>query len=50
DAEGRVVARIWPAEPVSENPVFTLELGGVSRVTQIEGRDNNGNKVLGALR
>jgi len=49
DAEGRTVARIWPAEPVSENPVFTLELGGVSRVTRIEGRDNNGNPVLGAL-
>ena len=49
DADGRMVARIWPAEPVSENPVFTLELGGVQRAVQIEGRDNNGNKVLGAL-
>lgn len=50
NADGQVVARIWPAEPVSENPVFTLELGGRQRVTQIEGRDNNGNKVLGTLR
>jgi sulfur-oxidizing protein SoxY len=50
DGEGRTVARIWPAEPVSENPVFTLELAGIQRVTQIEGRDNNGNKVLGTLR
>jgi len=50
DADGRTIARILPAEPVSENPVFTLELGGVQRVTQIDGRDNNGNKVLGSLR
>lgn len=50
DAAGATVARIWPAEPVSENPVFTLELGGVQRVTEITGRDNNGNKVLGVLR
>jgi len=50
DADGHTVARIWPAEPVSENPVFTLELGGLERVTQIDGRDNNGNRVLGSLR
>ena len=50
DAEGRTIARIWPAEPVSENPVFTLELAGVQRAMQIDGRDNNGNKVLGSLR
>ncbi len=50
DNEGQVIARILPAEPVSENPVFTLELGGVQRVTQIDGRDNNGNKVVGSLR
>ncbi len=50
DAEGHTLARILPAEPVSENPVFTLELGGLQRVTQIDGRDNNGNKVFGVLR
>ena len=50
DSGGRIIARILPDEPVSENPVFTLELGGVERVTQIDGRDNNGNKVLGSLR
>lgn len=49
DAEGRTLARIWPSEPVSENPVFTLELAGVQRVTRIDGRDNNGNRVLGLL-
>ncbi|NBN93230.1 MAG: quinoprotein dehydrogenase-associated SoxYZ-like carrier, partial [Betaproteobacteria bacterium] len=34
----------------SENPVFTLDLAGALTVVQIDGRDNNGNKVLGTLR
>ncbi|NCU95303.1 MAG: quinoprotein dehydrogenase-associated SoxYZ-like carrier, partial [Betaproteobacteria bacterium] len=50
DAGGNTVARIRPAEPVSENPVFTLDLAGALTVVQIDGRDNNGNKVLGTLR
>lgn len=50
DAEGDLLARVEPYEPVSENPVFTLEVPQ-SKEVAISGRDNNGNRfdaVLGA--
>ncbi len=49
DATGAVVARILPAEPVSENPVFTLDAPGGLTGLLIDGRDNNGNRVTGAI-
>lgn len=42
DLEGRTLARLEPGEPVSENPVFSLDLDHDGPVV-IEGRDNNGN-------
>tara|TARA_B100002049_G_scaffold235590_1_gene220319 strand:- start:789 stop:1577 length:789 start_codon:yes stop_codon:yes gene_type:complete len=42
DFEGRTLARLAPDEPVSENPVFALDLDHDGPVT-VEGRDNNGN-------
>lgn len=42
DADGQVLARVEPFEPLAENPVFTLEIPPAERV-QIAGRDNNGN-------
>lgn len=47
-ADGRRLMRILPAEPVSENPLFTLDIPpdvlgqGAIRVA---GRDNNGNPI-----
>lgn len=43
DAEGAEVGVIMPFEPVSENPVFTVNTPGVGPVT-LSGRDNNGNR------
>lgn len=43
DAQGDTLARIKPYEPVSENPVFTLDLDVAGPVT-LTGRDNNGNR------
>ncbi|MGB0682250.1 MAG: quinoprotein dehydrogenase-associated SoxYZ-like carrier [Magnetovibrionaceae bacterium] len=48
DAEGNLLAEILPFEPVSENPVFTLEVaaGAIYRDGYgLEGRDNNGNTL-----
>lgn len=41
--EGRLLARIEPFEPVSENPLFTLETAYTGNLT-IDGLDNNGNR------
>lgn len=45
DDKGAVLARLLLFEPVSENPVLTLDLPKVNRVA-LRGRDNNGNPVL----
>lgn len=42
DAAGAALMRVQPAEPVSENPVFTLLRPGSGPV-EASGRDNNGN-------
>ncbi len=43
DASGQRLLRVQPAEPVAENPVFTL--GGLGHGTvEASGRDNNGNQ------
>lgn len=43
DANGDVLARVKPNEPVAENPVITLDLGASGPVT-LSGRDINGNR------
>lgn len=48
DAEGTELARIQPYEPISENPVFTLDLHH-SGAVQIVGRDIQGNAVGGSV-
>ena len=47
DEQGRVLMRIKALEPVSENPVFTIDLppGLVAGRVQVSGRDNNGNAI-----
>ncbi|NUB09244.1 quinoprotein dehydrogenase-associated SoxYZ-like carrier [Azospirillum sp. Vi22] len=51
DADGRALARLQTAEPLSENPVFTLEVqpaaGG--RSLTLDGRDNQGGEVKAAI-
>jgi sulfur-oxidizing protein SoxY len=46
EAGGRVLMRLQLGEPVSENPVFTIDLaerpGGPLRLL---GQDNNGNRI-----
>ena len=43
DAAGQRLMRLQTAEPVSENPVFTLHRGTVAGPVEASGRDNNGN-------
>lgn len=45
DDKGEVLTRLRLFEPVSENPVLTLDLPKLNRVA-LRGRDNNGNPVL----
>ncbi|MDE2585251.1 MAG: quinoprotein dehydrogenase-associated SoxYZ-like carrier [Betaproteobacteria bacterium] len=46
DAAGGELMHIDSFEPVSENPVFTLDLPpGTPAPIQVRGRDNNGNQV-----
>lgn len=47
DDKGRVLMRINALEPVSENPVFTVDLppGMSAGRVQVTGRDNNGNAI-----
>lgn len=47
DAEGRELARLETFEPVSENPVVTLELK--ARPASLKGRDNSGNEFAARL-
>lgn len=43
DASGQRIMRVETFEPVSENPVFTLNRGAVSGPVEAKGHDNNGN-------
>lgn len=43
DTGGRTVALLRPFEPISENPVFSLDLSAQGAVT-VQGRDNNGSR------
>ncbi len=43
DAAGRHLMRVQTHEPVSENPVFTLNRGTGNGPLEASGRDNNGN-------
>nr|MBL8412637.1 quinoprotein dehydrogenase-associated SoxYZ-like carrier [Dechloromonas sp.] len=43
DAGGQRLMRLQTYEPVSENPVFTLNRGAVDGPLEASGRDNNGN-------
>jgi len=45
DEHGAVLTRLFLFEPVSENPVLTIDLPKVNRVA-LRGRDNNGNPVI----
>lgn len=44
ETDGRGLMRVKPFEPVSENPVFTLQRVAGSGPVAVEGRDNNGNR------
>jgi len=48
DSQGELLARLLPFEPVSENPVFSLDLLASGPV-QLSGRDNNGNRFEAEL-
>ena len=43
DDNGELLASIRPYEPVSENPIFTMDLPGNTPII-VSGRDNNGNR------
>jgi sulfur-oxidizing protein SoxY len=43
DDQGTALARLETFEPISENPVFSLDLDRVAAV-RLSGRDNNGNR------
>lgn len=48
DENGDVIALLKPYEPVSENPVFTLDIKGKGKIS-VDGRDNNGNRFKAEL-
>jgi sulfur-oxidizing protein SoxY len=46
DGNGKVLARLFPFEPVSENPLFSFDFKTMPAGTiSLEGRDNNGNLI-----
>lgn len=47
DENGRILSRIQPLEPVSENPSFTIDLAEAASGGRlhVSGRDNNGNRI-----
>lgn len=47
--DGRELARLEVAEPVSEDPVFTLDVLGHDGDIVIAGADNEGNQIAGRL-
>lgn len=44
DKDGNVIARLETFEPISENPMLSLDIGDYEKVT-LSGRDNNGNEI-----
>ena len=44
DAQGNLLAELDLYEPISENPMLSLDVGKVTTF-KLEGRDNNGNKI-----
>ncbi len=48
-ATQELLMRVKPFEPVSENPVFTLERASGSGPVVVSGRDNNGNPVASTI-
>lgn len=51
DSDGRELGRLATGEPLSENPVFTLEVkpGAVSRALRLDGRDNQGGEIAAPI-
>ncbi|MCG2576834.1 quinoprotein dehydrogenase-associated SoxYZ-like carrier [Dechloromonas sp. XY25] len=49
DAAGKRLMRVQTYEPVSENPVFTLQRVAVDGALEASGRDNNGNAFRAAI-
>lgn len=56
DADGKELARLETLEPLSENPVFTLEVklgevkpGAASRALKLTGRDTQGGEIDAAI-
>jgi sulfur-oxidizing protein SoxY len=49
DARGEVWARLTTYEPVSENPVFSVDFASPPPPLRLIGHDNNGNRVESAL-
>lgn len=50
DGEGRALGRVEPGEPVSENPVFTLEVPAPpGEPVTLNGRDNSGTTFRATL-
>jgi sulfur-oxidizing protein SoxY len=49
DAEGKALMRVQTYEPVSENPVFTLNRGEAGGPLEASGRDNNGNRFTARI-
>jgi len=51
DKRGRELMRIEAFEPVSENPVFTVDLPGefAEGYLRVSGSDNNGNRIDGRI-
>lgn len=44
DEQGQVLAELDLYEPISENPMLSLDVGKATRF-MLEGRDNNGNRI-----
>ena len=47
--QGEPLARILPFEPISENPVFSIDLATPNQNITLNGRDNNGNQFQAEL-
>ncbi len=46
DEQGTPLAHLHPFEPISENPVFTVDLPTIGPI-QVQGHDTQGNAVAG---